>query len=172
MRVEDKTSPFVRKCISALALKPSAMILDAPSGYGRHAHWLASLGYRVWGTDIDEIRLSEAAATAPRTKHPIHWHVSDLEEPWKSRRKFDLFVVVHFYSPHIVNRAREVLRPGGGFIYESFGGHGKNYLSLPKRGLVERMLARDFEVLELAERPLGPRKTTAAVKALAVRRGL
>lgn len=170
MSLEDETSPFVRKALSKLALRAGAKILDAPCGYGRHAHWLASLGYRVSGADIDEERLSEAAATAPTTPHPIRWYRADLETTGPVHRRFDLLLVVHYYSPNIVTRARELLRPGGFFIYESFGAQGRNYLSLPQPGAFGNALSPDFEILSLTERPAGQRKHAVVVKAVTIMR--
>jgi len=170
MSLEDQTSRFVRTAIAGLSLDASARILDAPCGFGRHAHWLASLGFRVTGADIDLNRLEKAAKAEQISQHKIAWRAVDLEQPWQLAEQFDVFLAVHYFSPHIIERAKEVLRPGGVFIYESFGGHGKNHLALPRQGAFGKELKRYFEEIELEERPVGPSRSAVAIKARAVRR--
>ncbi len=76
-------------------------------------------------------------------------------------------LVVHYYSDHIVDRAKQMLRTGGYLISETFGAQGQNWQSLPKYGLVPTLLKGDFEILELNERRVGPAKDKAVVRTLA-----
>lgn len=167
MGLEDQISRFTGRSIATLSLPVGSKILDAPCGLGRHAHWLSSLGHNVFAADIDRDRLSAAASTAPKFGSPIRWIEMDMECPWHRRDRFDLFLMVHYHSDNVVKRAVEILRSGGIFVFETFGGHGKNYLSLPRSGWFESALKTQFNILELKERPVGPQKQRSVVMGIA-----
>ena len=45
----------------------------------------------------------------------------------------------------------------GGHLYiETFGGHGGNYLDLPKAGQLRDLLSRHFHLAVYREKPVGP----------------
>src|SRR3546814_7103484 len=79
--LEYQISKFARDCLEKQKLSPPAKILDAPCGYGRHAHWLAELGHNVYAIDIDSKRVKYARNTAPPKLRPINWIVGDIEKP-------------------------------------------------------------------------------------------
>jgi hypothetical protein len=60
----------------------------------------------------------------------------------------------------------------GGYLYiETFGGHGKNYLDLPKAGQLQGLLSKDFHLPFYRERKVGPADYDAvAVKLFAQKR--
>ncbi|HEV2528148.1 MAG TPA: bifunctional NAD(P)/FAD-dependent oxidoreductase/class I SAM-dependent methyltransferase [Thermomicrobiales bacterium] len=76
--------------------------LDAGSGAGAEAMWLAASGWRVTATDISTTVLAQARAHAEAT-HPtevnrrVEWVEADLER-WVPGRTFDL-VTTHYAHP-------------------------------------------------------------------------
>jgi dihydroneopterin aldolase len=105
---------------------PKGKVLDVASGSGRHALFLASLGYQVEAVDRDEQALAQLSADA-RAQHltSIGSRVLDLEQ--LSPRELNLgheaydAILVFFYLtrplfPHLIN----ALKPGGVLMYETF----------------------------------------------------
>lgn len=78
-------------------------------------------------------------------------------------------VVVHFISSALLKALARVMRTGGYLIYETYGGHGENYLTLPRRGHIAAALRASFELLYYRENRVGPQKEAATVKCLAKR---
>lgn len=76
---EKRPEPFVCDCVSRL--KHVGRALDVAAGTGRHALWLASLGFQVWAVDVSDVglgrcrRLAEERSLADR----IEVVVRDLE---------------------------------------------------------------------------------------------
>ena len=60
-------------------VEPPAEILDAPTGFGRHALPLAKLGFHVTGVDRSEVQLSEARRIAGEVEWP-KWLRADFRE--------------------------------------------------------------------------------------------
>lgn len=60
-------------------VEPPAEILDAPTGFGRHALPLAKLGFHVTGVDRSEVQLSEARQIAGEVEWP-KWLQADFRE--------------------------------------------------------------------------------------------
>lgn len=167
MDLESQISPFVRRSFPKLGLQPGALILDAPCGFGRHSYWLASLGYDVHAIDIDRNRLETAERYRPPLSGQIGWRLGDLETPLQTDTAYDALITVHYFSESIVRRAHEALKIGGVFLFETFGGQGRNFLALPKAGEFQKMLGSDFELCALKERPVGPQKLTVSLTAIA-----
>ncbi len=58
--LEERTIRESQGVVGLLNLKETAVILDAPCGYGRHSMALSRKGYNVTGIDIDEEHLKKA----------------------------------------------------------------------------------------------------------------
>lgn len=105
---------------------PKGKILDVAAGTGRHALFLASLGYQVDAIDRDIQALAQLSSTAhARNLAGVTTQTVDLEPP--SPHKPDLgqdaydVILVFFYLtrplfPHII----DALKPGGVLLYETF----------------------------------------------------
>jgi SAM-dependent methyltransferase len=167
---DNSISKFVATCTQRIALPDGALVLDIPCGFGRHAYWFAQKNYRVVGADLDNARINIAIENAPTSAHAIQWIVADIEQKLPIEQvAFDLVVIVHYFSEAIILRALEALVPGGWLILETFGGHGKNWTALPRLGWASSRFNSEFEVLLLTEHPVGPSKSTVAVRMLAKR---
>lgn len=60
-------------------VEPPAQILDAPTGFGRHALPLGKLGFRITGVDRSGVQLSEARRLAGEVEWP-RWVQADFRE--------------------------------------------------------------------------------------------
>ncbi len=167
---QDTISKFVATSVAQLPLSPDARILDIPCGFGRHARWFASHGYAVVGLDIDEKRISSARELSQAASVPIQWGVADIEKllPFPNAN-FDVVVVVHYVSDHIIEAARRALKPDGYLIFETFDARGQNWRTLPLRGSIRDTLEHGFEIVNIHERAVGPELTHAVVRVLARR---
>ena len=168
----DSVSKFAASCITEINLPQGASVLDAPCGFGRHAHWLAGAGCRVVAVDLNEKRVHTAARQRVHAAYPISWLVADLEHCLPIHAGiFDLMIVVHYYTEKIFGIAERALRPGGHLVIETFGAQGQNWQALPVLGAVPAMLDPGFRTLNISERTVGPRMDRAVVRAHAVRQG-
>jgi SAM-dependent methyltransferase len=76
----DRDSAEEARLAASLAgVEPPADILDAPTGFGRHALPLARLGYRVVGVDRSDVQLAEARRIAGEVEWP-RWVKADFRE--------------------------------------------------------------------------------------------
>lgn len=111
-----------------LDLAPSARIVDAPCGFGRHAVRLATWGFDVWGIDLDPTLLAEARARAKASGAELRLDEGDiraLEVPdgWADA-VVNLASSIGMFKTDDDNMAvfREALRvlsPGGGLLLET-----------------------------------------------------
>ena len=108
-------SAWVRRFAQLIA--PGGAVLDVACGRGRHARYLAALGYRVEAVDRD----SEALATLADVAG-IATRVADLEDsPWPyPKGRFDGIVVTNYLHRPLKATLLDALRPGGVLIYETF----------------------------------------------------
>src|SRR3972149_1872720 len=109
----DLPSPWV--CRFAPLIRAGGVVLDVACGAGRHARYLAGLGYRVEAVDRDAGALLElAGVSGVTTRH------ADLEKgPWPySGHQFDAIVVTNFLHRPLFPRLLEALAGGGGLVYE------------------------------------------------------
>lgn len=120
MTIADHSQPlapsaWVRRFMPLIA--PAGSVLDYACGSGRHARWLAKLGFAVEAVDRD------AEALASLNVVPgITTRLADLEDgPWPFEgRGFDAIVVTNYlYRPRFDAMLR-CLKPGGVLIYETF----------------------------------------------------
>ena len=92
--------------------------LDLGAGEGRHAVWLASLGWRVTAVDFSAVGLGKGEAEASRRGQRIDWVVADVRS-WQppEGQLFDLVLVAYLHLPEdVLSRAGRWLSPGGALV--------------------------------------------------------
>jgi SAM-dependent methyltransferase len=143
-------------------------LLDAGCGYGRNAVALASRGLSVVCVDHKLDRLNALVRLAPK-------HMAALKRPEREAGRlypllanlvpsqwpfcencFSGIVCIHFLNIELFQAFRSSL-VGGGYLYiETFGGHGQNYLDLPKAGHLRDLLSKEFDLQFYREKKVGP----------------
>ena len=117
MQQHDQLEPsaWVRRFARLIA--PGGTVLDLACGQGRHARYLAGLGYRVDAADRDGAAVAGLIGVAGIAARCI-----DLEaSPWPyAEAWFDGIVVTNYLHRPLVSALIQALRPGGVFIYETF----------------------------------------------------
>lgn len=114
-------NPWVRR--EAEQLTPGRA-LDLAAGDGRHAIWLASLGWAVTAVDIspEGVRLGESltrdARAAGLLTGPVTWLVGDARAPHVPPGSVDLVVVAYLHLPAddlalALTHAADAVAPGG-----------------------------------------------------------
>ncbi|MEW6203877.1 MAG: class I SAM-dependent methyltransferase [Pseudomonadota bacterium] len=112
-------SPWVRLCMESLLesglVKPGSRALDLACGGGRHALYLASLGYTVHAVDKN----------LPDTDWPanVDFEVMDLEQvDWPlAGQQYDLIVVTNYlHRPHFENLLGNLKSENAVLVYETF----------------------------------------------------
>lgn len=115
-QVLQRLQPFFPPLVSTdLAQRPRA--LDIAGGAGRHAIWLAELGYRVTLIDIAEAGLHIARDRA--TQHGVQLETIqlDLDDSPLPPGPWDLILCSMFLDRSLFKRAAPVLAPQGTLVY-------------------------------------------------------
>jgi SAM-dependent methyltransferase len=110
-------SPWVQRWTSFI--RPGGAVLDVATGAGRHARWLARLGYEVDAVD----RAPELFADPPPGVRLLG---ADIESgPWPyAGQRFDAIVVTNYLHRPLLPTLVDSLERGGVLIYETFArGH-------------------------------------------------
>jgi SAM-dependent methyltransferase len=99
-----------------LADLPPGDAVDLAAGEGRHALWLAGLGWRVAAVDFSGVGLSRGRAQAGAEK--VQWVRADVLEWSAEPESLDLVLVAYLHVPEadlgaLLARAVGWLRPGG-----------------------------------------------------------
>lgn len=123
LRAEPPPAQFLAQQLHRL---PKGKVLDVASGSGRHALFLASLGYKVDAIDRDEQALARLLTHA-QTNHlkDISSRVLDLElpppqEPHLGHEAYDAILVFFYLHRPLFPSLIEALKPGGVLLYETF----------------------------------------------------
>lgn len=92
-------------------------VLDLACGRGRHAIWLAQLGYQVDALDRDT-----AAVSGMIGIHNINVHVADIEanDAYLWGQQYDGIIVSRYLYRPLLSTLAEILNPDGVLIYETF----------------------------------------------------
>lgn len=117
--------PPAKFLVQQLHRLPKGKILDVASGSGRHALFLASLGYQVDAVDRDESALAQLSAGArARYLTGINPRVLDLEpppqEPNLGHEAYDGILVFFYLNRPLFPYLIDALTPGGVLLYETF----------------------------------------------------
>lgn len=92
-------------------------VLDLACGSGRHAIWLAELGYQVDAIDRDAAVMSEMIGI-----DNINIRIADIEanDAPLLKAQYDGIIVSRYLYRPLLNSLAEALKPGGVLIYETF----------------------------------------------------
>jgi len=107
-------------------LPPTGRVLDVASGTGRHALFLASLGYQVDAVDRDVQALAQLSSTAhARNLTALTTQTVDLESPPPQRPNlgqdaYDVILVFFYLTRPLFPHIMDALKPGGLLLYETF----------------------------------------------------
>lgn len=136
--------------------------LDAGSGQGAEAIWLAAHGWNVTGADISAHAISQAQARAAAEGIEVNWVEADLST-WQPDQTYDL--VTTFYAhPEIpqlefYDRIAEWVRPGGtllivGHLHTESTHHHRTpeHASARAASVAERLTASGWRVETAEER--------------------
>ena len=106
-------SPWVQRWASAI--RPGGVVLDVAAGSGRHARWLARMGFEVEAVDRDISLFADPPARVRLVE-------ADIEAgPWPfAGRKFDAVVVANYLHRPLLPILAASLEPGGVLVYETF----------------------------------------------------
>ena len=109
--------PSAWVCRFAGLIAAGGAVLDLACGQGRHARYLAGLGYKVEALDCDSAALASLAGVAG-----VATRCADVEKaPWPYRPgSFDGVVVSNYLHRPLAADLLTSLRPGGVLIYETF----------------------------------------------------
>jgi SAM-dependent methyltransferase len=95
---------------------PPGDAVDLAAGEGRHALWLAGLGWRVTAVDFSAVGLERGAAQPGAER--VTWVTADVTTWTAPPASLDLVVVAYLHLPEgdtvdLLTRAVRWLRPGG-----------------------------------------------------------
>ena len=140
----DLLAPSAWVCRFARLIAAGGTVLDLACGQGRHARYLAGLGYAVEAVDRDSAALGVLAGVPG-----IATRCTDVEgAPWPyGADRFDAIVVTNYLHRPLVNALLDALRPGGVLIYETFA-LGNERLGRPSN---PEFLLRPGELLQWVE---------------------
>ena len=126
-RFDDEESvEEAREAVGLAGVDPPAEILDAPTGFGRHAIPLAAAGYRVTGLDRSPVLLDEARRRAGDAEWPKWVHGDFRELPFEDE-SFDavlnLFTAIGYRGEdedrRMLAEFLRVLRKGAPLVIET-----------------------------------------------------
>lgn len=118
--------PPARFLVQQLPHLPKGKVLDVASGTGRHALFLASLGYQVDAIDRDIQALAQLSSTAhARNLTGVTTQTVDLEpppphEPSLGQDAYDVILVFFYLTRPLFPHLIDALKPGGVLLYETF----------------------------------------------------
>ena len=112
-------SPSPNATIAEIAgpLQPGHAV-DVGAGEGRHAVWLAALGWSVTAVDFSEVGIDRGRREAESRGIPVQWVVADVRE-WapSTGTTYDLVLVAYLHlEGDVLSRARDWLAPGGRLV--------------------------------------------------------
>jgi SAM-dependent methyltransferase len=95
--------------------------LDLACGEGRHAVWLAQLGWTAQAVDFSDVAIEKGRRLAEAHGVEVEWTVADLTEYEPEARAADLVLVFYLQLPEderraVVRTAADAVAPGGTFL--------------------------------------------------------
>jgi SAM-dependent methyltransferase len=101
-------------------LPPGGRVLDVAMGAGRHALYMASLGYEVTGVDISPVAVERCREEAARLGVRVEAVCADLASWDWPEAAFDVVLNFYFLQRDICPRLEAALRPAGILVFETF----------------------------------------------------
>jgi len=119
---DSLVSPLVADWVPHVAREVGigAQALDLAMGSGRQALVLAAAGFETFGVDASFDRVRAAQGHARSRKLRLHAWVADLDTCPLLRHWFDVLVCTRFLLRARWADVRDLVRPGGFVIYETF----------------------------------------------------
>ncbi len=166
-------SAWVRRFAPLIAA--GGAVLDLACGQGRHARYLAGLGYRVEAVDRDAAALAALAGVTG-----VATRCADVEgAPWPyAAGRFDGIVVANYLYRPLLPDLLAALRPGGVLIYETFAlgneklGRPSNPEFLLRPGELLQWVQGSLEVLAFEQGRVASPKPAVMQRICALRRGI
>ena len=155
-------SPYLKRALDTLCLT-DGIVLDIPSGTGRHSVELKARGMHVVAADLDMTVLKHSLLT-PSTISRVLLD-ANRTLPFKDGT-FDLAIIVHPMSSALMNTVPRVVRKGGYIIFETFSAHGGNWLALPHPGEIASIVADTVTQIDYHEKSVRNHPDAVTVKAL------
>ena len=152
--IDDSPNPFLLECLDVLTPRHGAVVLDLPCGYGRHSRFLSEYGLRVISGDLDYECLFEGLRLGA-INNPVALD-TNKSLPFKESI-FDIILVTEYSQMGLVGSLNPYLKDKGHIIYETFGGRGGNWLSLPKYSSFNEETSTGFDPLILRTKIVGPK---------------
>lgn len=120
-----KTSAFVERWVRTAARELGVpgvcrSALDLAAGDGRHAALLSEAGFTTFGVDLSVDRLRTARDRARTSRADLHLWAADLHSWPFPRAGFDVLVVSRFLLRARWDDLRDLVKPGGFVVYETF----------------------------------------------------
>lgn len=101
-----------------VATWPPGRALDLGAGEGRHAIWLASLGWQVTAVDFSRAGIDRGRGRAEEEGLDVDWRVADATvwQPGEDAA-YDLVLVSYLHLPDdVLSRAKAWLAPDGALV--------------------------------------------------------
>jgi SAM-dependent methyltransferase len=143
--IDHAPSSFALSCLS----NHGGQALDLACGYGRHTHMLKSQGFSVVSGDlsVDGLHVIKGCCVCLD---------ASVDLPFRDH-SFDLVLIVHYVHKGLLSRIARIISPGGFLIYETYGGQGENWRTLPVHGELEDELSPNFSIIKRREARVGPK---------------
>lgn len=149
-RNDTEAEQFIRKLFNVLHPKAGSHIADIPCGNGRHARYIASLGFTVSGYDLSDKNIACA-----KTSESDRLHVAkhDMTQPFGANM-FDyilnLFTSLgYFHSSHsdqrIIKNFYAALKPGGTLVIDYFNSNQVRQQLIPSQNVVKNDISFHIE---------------------------
>ena len=95
--------------------------LDLACGEGRHAVWLAELGWSVRAVDFSEVGIDKGRRLAEAHEVEVDWTIADLNEYEPAPASAELVLIFYLQLPpderrRVVCKAARAVAPGGTFL--------------------------------------------------------
>ena len=115
---------FITELVQQFAPESSGQAVDLGAGEGRHAIWLAGLGWQVEAVDFSGVGLAKGSANAGSLNPNITWTVADATTWTPAPASVDLIVLAYLQldeaeSAAVIRNIAPGLTPGGHIIWVS-----------------------------------------------------